>query len=82
MTPPGPRRRTHPAAGPSYVILGVMPTVIRATGEAKDMTLDEIAQFVEDVRKAGVPGNRPIRAELSTSGKIKEVEVALDEDED
>lgn len=59
-----------------------MPTVIRATGEAKDMTLDEIAQFVEDVRKAGVPGDRHIRAELSTSGKIKKVEVALDEDED
>ncbi|MBK3563210.1 MULTISPECIES: hypothetical protein [unclassified Streptomyces] len=58
-----------------------MPTVIRATGEAKDMTLDELATFVEDARKAGVPGDRPIRAELSYSGKIKEVEIALSQDD-
>ncbi|MFJ8054941.1 hypothetical protein [Streptomyces sp. NPDC096142] len=56
-----------------------MPTVIRATGEAKDMTLDEIAAFVEDARKAGIPGDRNVRAELSYSGKFKQVEVALRE---
>ncbi|MCD7440253.1 hypothetical protein K4B79_18740 [Streptomyces lincolnensis] len=54
-----------------------MPTSIRATGEAKDLTLDELAQFVEDARKAGVPGDNPLRAELSMSGKIKEIEVAI-----
>ncbi|MGW3442191.1 hypothetical protein [Streptomyces sp. NPDC001076] len=59
-----------------------MPTVIRATGEAKDMTLDELAQFVEEARKAGVPGDRNVRAELSYSGKIKQVEIALSEDDD
>lgn len=59
-----------------------MPTAIRATGDDKNMTLDELAQFVEDARKAGVPGDNPIRAELSTSGKIKEVEVALAQDAD
>ncbi|MEU6535528.1 hypothetical protein [Streptomyces sp. NPDC047000] len=59
-----------------------MPTVIRATGEAKDMTLDELAQFVEDARKAGVPGDRNVRAEVSYSGKIKEVEIALSEDDE
>ncbi|MEU1141796.1 hypothetical protein ABZ392_33810 [Streptomyces sp. NPDC005885] len=59
-----------------------MPTVIRTTGEAKDMTFDELAAFVEEVRKAGVPGDRPVRAEVSYSGKIKEVEIALSEDED
>ncbi|MDX3068240.1 hypothetical protein PV518_39815 [Streptomyces sp. ND04-05B] len=57
-----------------------MATTIRATGEGKDMTLDELAQFVEDARKAGVPGERNIRAELSMSGKIKVVEVALNEE--
>lgn len=59
-----------------------MPTSIRATGEAKDMTLDEIAQFVEDARKAGVPGDRPVRAVLSYSDKVKELIVALSEDDD
>ncbi|MFJ2392836.1 hypothetical protein ACIOTI_08820 [Streptomyces sp. NPDC087843] len=59
-----------------------MPTSIRATGEAKNMTLDELAQFVEEARKAGIPGDRHIRAELSYSGKIKQVEIALTEDDD
>lgn len=59
-----------------------MPTVIRATGEAKDMTFDELAAFVEDARKAGVPGDRPVRAEVSYSGKIKQVEIALSADDD
>ncbi|MGW1267550.1 hypothetical protein [Streptomyces sp. NPDC002491] len=45
------------------------------------MTLDELAQFVDDARKAGVPGDRNIRAELSYSGKIKEVEITLSEDD-
>ncbi|MGW0869929.1 hypothetical protein ACWD3Z_05485 [Streptomyces sp. NPDC002740] len=58
-----------------------MPTSLRATGEAKDMTLDELAQFVDDARKAGIPGDRNIRAELSYSGKIKEVEIGLTEDD-
>lgn len=57
-----------------------MATTIRATGEGKDMTLDELAQFVEDARKAGVPGEHNLRAELSMSGKIKVVEVVLNED--
>lgn len=59
-----------------------MPAALKFTGEDKDLTLDELAQFVENARKAGAPGDNPIRAELSTSGKIKEVEVALVEDDD
>jgi hypothetical protein len=59
-----------------------MPATLRFTGEEKDLTLAELTQFVENARKAGVPDGNPIRAELSTSGKIKEVEVALDEDGD
>ncbi|MFE2530326.1 hypothetical protein [Streptomyces sp. NPDC059371] len=46
-----------------------MPTSIRATGEDKDMTFDELAQFVEDARRAGVPGDQNVREELSYSGK-------------
>ncbi|MEU9149189.1 hypothetical protein AB0D59_01215 [Streptomyces sp. NPDC048417] len=59
-----------------------MPTVIRVTGEAKDMALDELAQFVEEARKAGVPRDRNVPAELSYSRKIQEVVVTLSEDDD
>ncbi|ELP64147.1 hypothetical protein PV735_05365 [Streptomyces turgidiscabies] len=59
-----------------------MPTSIRATGADKNMTLDELAAFVEDARKAGVPSDRHLRAELSTTGKIKMVEADLSENDD
>lgn len=59
----------------------LMPAALRFTGADKDLTLDELAAFVEAARKAGVPRDHPVRAELSTSGKIKEVEVALGEDD-
>jgi len=58
-----------------------MPADIRFTGEDKDMTLDELADFVKAARRAGVPGENPVRAELSMSGKIKEVWSSLDEDD-
>ncbi|MGW9029127.1 hypothetical protein ACWGQ5_34360 [Streptomyces sp. NPDC055722] len=58
-----------------------MPAALRFTGEAKDMTLEELAAFVEAARKADVPRDNPIRAELSTTGKIKQVEVALEADD-
>ena len=59
-----------------------MPASLMFQGEDKDMTLDELAEFVEAARKASVPGDNPVRAELSTSGKIKQVEIALNEDDD
>lgn len=58
-----------------------MPATLKFTGEDKNLTLDELAQFVEAARKAGVPGDNTIRAELSTSGKIKHVDVALSTDD-
>lgn len=54
-----------------------MPATLKFTGESKDMTLDELAQFVEAAQKAGVPGATHVRADLSTTGKIKEIEVPL-----
>lgn len=59
-----------------------MPAALKFTGEEKDMTLDELAEFIAMARKADVPGSNPVRAELSTSGKIKQVEVAVVEDDD
>lgn len=58
-----------------------MPATLKFHGEDKDMTLDELAEFVEQARRAGVPKTNPVRAELSTSGKIKQVEVAMGEDD-
>jgi hypothetical protein len=57
-----------------------MPAALRFTGEAKDLTLDELDEFVKAARAAGVPGDNPVRAELSSSQKIKEIEVAVEVD--
>lgn len=48
---------------------------LRYSGDGKDMTLDELANFVEKMKAAGVQGATSVYAELSTSGKIKEVAV-------
>lgn len=58
-----------------------MPATLKFHGEDKDMTLDELAEFLEAARRAGVPKTNPVRAELSMSGKIKHVEVALEDDD-
>jgi hypothetical protein len=58
-----------------------MPATLRFEGEDKDMTLEELGEFLEAARRAGVPKTNAVRAELSTSGKIKEVVVALGEDD-
>ncbi|MCX4450675.1 hypothetical protein [Streptomyces sp. NBC_01789] len=55
---------------------------LRFTGEDKDMTLDELAEFVKKARAGGADGDQNIYAELSTSGKIKVVTVSLGEDDD
>lgn len=54
-----------------------MPATVRFTGADKDLTLDELAEFVKAARHAGVPGDNPVRADLSTTGKVKQVEVHL-----
>ncbi|MFJ6566238.1 hypothetical protein ACIQNU_02370 [Streptomyces sp. NPDC091292] len=59
-----------------------MPATLKFSGDEKDMTLDELAAFVEEARKIGVRGDNPVRAELSMSGKIKQVEVALGKADD
>lgn len=58
-----------------------MPATLRFEGDDKDLTLDELTEFVESARKAGVPGENPVRAEVSRSGKIKQIEVVLGEDD-
>lgn len=55
---------------------------LRFTGEDKDMTLDELAEFVEKARAGGADGDRNVYAELSTSGKVKVITVLLGEDDE
>ncbi|MER5409354.1 hypothetical protein [Streptomyces sp. NPDC002769] len=40
-----------------------------------------LRDLVEEAWKAGIPGDRHVSAELSYSGKIKQVEIALTEDD-
>ncbi|MFD7884078.1 hypothetical protein ACFV3N_16765 [Streptomyces bauhiniae] len=58
-----------------------MPTMLRAVGAEKDLTLDELHHFVTAAREAGVPGDNVVRAEVSTTGKIKEVETSFSRDD-
>lgn len=59
-----------------------MALSLRFSGEDKDMTFEELEAFVKKARAGGVQGDRNVYAELSTSGKIKELTVKLGEDDD
>ncbi|MFD8288062.1 hypothetical protein ACFV2B_07480 [Streptomyces lavendulae] len=54
-----------------------MPKTLKCTGEEKNMTLNEIEEFVKAARAAEVPGDSNVSAVVSTSGKIKEIEVEV-----
>ncbi|MFE2879637.1 MULTISPECIES: hypothetical protein [Streptomyces] len=55
-----------------------MPKTLKFTGEEKNMTLEELEMFVKAARAAEAPGDSNVSAVVSTSGKIKEIEVELD----
>ncbi|WP_461014296.1 hypothetical protein [Streptomyces daliensis] len=52
---------------------------MKYSGAEKDLTLDELEEFIRDARKAGADGRRYIYGMLSTNGKLKEVSVDLSE---
>ncbi|MEV4195823.1 hypothetical protein [Streptomyces toxytricini] len=54
-----------------------MPRTLKFTGEAKNMTVEELESFVKAARAAGAPDGSHITAVVSTSGKVKEIEVEL-----
>ncbi|MEI5102302.1 hypothetical protein RB200_32150 [Streptomyces sp. PmtG] len=54
-----------------------MPRTLRLTGKYKNITLDELEDFIDSARQAGVRGDEYITAEVSSSGKIKEIEIEL-----
>ncbi|WP_435059727.1 hypothetical protein [Streptomyces sp. bgisy060] len=54
-----------------------MAHTMRATGRWKNLTFDELEDFVRRAREAGVRNDEEVVALISTSGKIKELEVEL-----
>lgn len=61
---------------------GRMALSLTFSGEGKDMTFDELEEFVKQAREGNVQGDRNVYAELSTSGKVKELKVRLGEGRD
>lgn len=58
-----------------------MPTSLRFDRDGQELTLDELADFIDDARRAKVPKSNPVRAQLSKDGKIRLVEVLLEPDD-
>ncbi|GJF27920.1 hypothetical protein KNE206_06200 [Kitasatospora sp. NE20-6] len=51
---------------------------MKFSGAAKNLTFDELERFVQAARKAGASGGQPVTAVVSTTGKLKQVQVLLD----
>ncbi|MET9656808.1 hypothetical protein [Streptomyces sp. NPDC006510] len=54
-----------------------MPRTLRVTGESKNLTFEELREFVKAAGDAGVGDDECVTAEVSTTGKIKELEVEI-----
>lgn len=54
-----------------------MRRTMRVTGEWKNITFEELEDFVKAARDAGVRDDENITAEVSSSGKIKELEIEI-----
>ncbi|WP_154074000.1 hypothetical protein [Streptomyces sp. TM32] len=55
-----------------------MPRTLKLTGKWKNITFEELEEFVRAARDASVHHHTEITAEVSSSGKIKELEIELD----
>ncbi|MEV5107535.1 hypothetical protein ACFQ7G_19885 [Streptomyces massasporeus] len=55
---------------------------ISFSGEDKDMTLDELEEALQKARDVGAVGDRYVYADLSSSGKIKQVRVEVGTESD
>ncbi|WP_405010883.1 hypothetical protein [Kitasatospora sp. NBC_01539] len=55
-----------------------MTGLMKFSGAAKNLTFDELERFVQAARKAGASGGQPVTAVVSTTGKLKQVQVLLD----
>jgi hypothetical protein len=59
-----------------------MPSSLRFDHDGRELTLDQLSDFIDDCRRAKVPKGNPIRAELTKDGRIRMVEVLLEPDAD
>ncbi|PBC76887.1 hypothetical protein BX265_1608 [Streptomyces sp. TLI_235] len=55
-----------------------MTGLMKFSGASKNLTFDELEKFVQAARKAGVGGKQPVTAVVSTTGKLKQLQVYLD----
>jgi hypothetical protein len=52
-------------------------TLTSTANDGKAMTIVEIAQFVEDAKAAGAPGDTVVDVTASMGGKIKKLEMTF-----
>ncbi len=57
-----------------------MTVPLKFSGASKNLTFDELEKFVHAARRAGVVGKQPVTAVVSTTGKLKQLQVLLDEE--
>ncbi|WP_331729622.1 hypothetical protein [Streptomyces platensis] len=55
-----------------------MPRTLKLTGKWKNITFEELEDFVRAAQAAGAHHHTEITAEVSSSGKIKGLEIELD----
>lgn len=57
-----------------------MTVPLKFSGASKNLTFDELEKFVQAARRAGAGGKQPVTAVVSTTGKLKQLQVFLDEE--
>ncbi|MEV6206296.1 hypothetical protein [Kitasatospora sp. NPDC051914] len=55
-----------------------MTVPLKFSGASKNLTFDELEKFVQAARKAGVTGSQQVTAVVSTTGKLKQLQVLLE----
>jgi hypothetical protein len=52
-------------------------TTIVVDPSGKNLTLDELARFVQDARRAGAVGTEVVKARVSIGGALRQLEIAV-----
>jgi len=53
-------------------------TTIGVDPSGKDMTLDELARFVQEARSAGAVGTEIVKARVSIGGIVRHLEIVVE----
>lgn len=54
-------------------------TTIVVDPSGKNLTLDELARFVQDARRAGAAGSEVVKARVSIGGALRQLEIAVEQ---